>query len=123
MLFYYNCLEWRDIMDLGNKIKNIRYNNNISQVEMAKVLEINRNYLSRIETNKSLPTAEILTKLAENFNISIDSLLEINLAGKEGVKAKQNKIKKVGQYCNYLTNAELDFVINMLCVMTNQPKI
>ncbi len=110
-------------MDLGNKIKNIRYNNNISQVEMAKVLEINRNYLSRIETNKSLPTAEILTKLAENFNISIDSLLGINLDGKEGEKAKQNKIKKVGQYCNYLTNAELDFVINMLCVMTNQPKI
>ena len=110
-------------MDLGNKIKNIRYNNNISQVEMAKILEINRNYLSRIETNKSLPTAEVLTKLAENFNISIDSLLGINLDGKEGEKAKQNKIKKIGQYCNYLTNAELDFVINMLCVMSNHTKI
>ena len=69
-------------MDLGSKIKNIRYNNNISQVEMAKILEINRNYLSRIETNKSLPTAEVLTKLAEKFNISIDSLLGINLDGK-----------------------------------------
>ena len=46
---------------------------------MAKILGINRNYLSRIETNKSLPTAEILTRLAENFSISIDSLLGINL--------------------------------------------
>ena len=110
-------------MDLGNKIKNIRYNNNISQVDMAKVLEINRNYLSRIETNKSLPTAEVLTKLAENFNVSIDSLLGINLDGKEGEKAKQNKIKKIEQYCNYLNNAELDFVINMLCVMSNHTKI
>ena len=110
-------------MDLGNKIKNIRYNNNISQVEMAKILEINRNYLSRIETNKSLPTTEVLTRLAENFNISIDSLLGINLDGKEGEKAKQNKIKKIEQYCNYLNNAELDFVINMLCVMSNHTKI
>ena len=110
-------------MDLGSKIKNIRYNNNISQVEMAKMLEINRNYLSRIETNKSLPTAEVLTKLAERFNISIDSLLGINLDGKDGEIAKMNKIKKIGQYCNYLNNTELDFVINMLCVMSNHTKI
>lgn len=110
-------------MDLGSKIKNIRYNNNISQVEMAKILEINRNYLSRIETNKSLPTAEVLTRLAENFNVSIDSLLGINLDGKEGEKAKLNKLKKIGQYCNYLSNAELDFVINVLCVMSNHTKI
>lgn len=110
-------------MDLGNKIKNIRYNNNLSQVEMAKVLEINRNYLSRIETNKSLPTAEVLTKLAEKFNISIDSLLEINLDGKGGEVAKASKIKKISQYCSYLNNTELDFVINMLCVMSNHSKI
>ncbi len=110
-------------MDLGERIRNIRYSNNISQVEMAKILEINRNYLSRIETNKSLPTAEVLTKLAEKFNVSIDSLLEINLDGKEGEVAKANKIKKISQYCNYLTNAELDFIINVLCVMSNRPKV
>ena len=110
-------------MDLGSKIKNIRYNKNISQVEMAKVLEINRNYLSRIETNKSLPTTEVLTKLAENFNISIDSLLGINLDGKDGELAKENKIRKINQYCSYLSNKELDFVINMLCVMSNQTKM
>jgi len=109
-------------MDLGTKIKNIRYNNNISQEEMAKILKINRNYLSRIETNKSLPTAEVLTRLAESFNISIDSLLGINLDGKDGEEAKLNKIKKVTQYCNSLTNSELDFVLNMLCVMSNNTK-
>ena len=109
-------------MDLGTKIKNIRYNNNISQEEMAKVLKINRNYLSRIETNKSLPTAEVLTRLAQEFNISIDSLLGINLEGKEGEQLKENKIKKISQYCDYLSSSELDFVINMLCVMTNHNK-
>ena len=61
-------------MDLGNKIKNIRYNNNIIKEEMAKILKINRNNLSRIETNKSLPTAEVLTRVAQEFNISIDKI-------------------------------------------------
>lgn len=110
-------------MDLGVKIRNIRYNNNLSQEDMAKVLKINRNYLSRIETNKSLPTAEVLTRLAENFNISIDSLLGINLDGKEGAKARANKMSKVMQYCEYLSNSELDFIVNILCVMSNNTKI
>lgn len=109
-------------MDLGSKIKNIRYNNNISQEDMAKVLEINRNYLSRIETNKSLPTTEVLTKLAENFNISVDSLLGVNLDGKDGAQARMKKMNKINQYCSYLSNSELDFVINILCVMSNNIK-
>ncbi len=110
-------------MDLGSKIKNIRYNNNVSQDEMAKILKINRNYLSRIETNKSLPTAEVLARLAETFNISIDSLLGVNIDGKDGAEAKLNKIKKISQYCSYLSNSELDFVINMLCVMTSNTRV
>lgn len=57
-------------MELGSKIKNIRYNHNISQEELARRLEINRNYLSRIETNKSLPTAEILGKLAVSLTLA-----------------------------------------------------
>ena len=109
-------------MELGNKIKNIRYNHNISQEELAKMLEINRNNLSRIETNKSLPSAEVLAKLAVNFNISIDSLLGINVNGREGAEIKKSKIKKINQYCGYLTNSELDFVINMLYVMTSNTR-
>ena len=109
-------------MDLGSKFKNIRYNNNISQEEMAKILKINRNNLSRIETNKSLPTAEVLVKLAEFFNISIDSFLGIDFDGENGVEIKKNKIKKISQYCAYLSNSELDFIINILCVMTNRSK-
>lgn len=109
-------------MDLGSKIKNIRYNHNISQEELARMLEINRNYLSRIETNKSLPTAEILAKLAVTFNISIDTLLGVNLDSFEGAEVRKEKIKKINQYCSYLSNSELDFVVNMLCVMTNNTR-
>lgn len=111
------------MINLGSKFKNIRYNNGISQEELAKILEINRNYLSRIETNKSLPTAEILYRLANTFNVSIDSLLGVNLDGQEGAEARKAKIKKITQYCMYLSNSELDFVLNMLCVMSNNSKV
>ncbi len=110
-------------MDLGTKIKNIRYNNNLSQEEMAKILKINRNYLSRIETNKSLPTAEVLMMLACEFSISIDSLLGLNSSSKDVTEVKISKIKKINKYCNSLSNQELDFIINILCVMTNNSKV
>ena len=109
-------------MDLGTKFKNIRHNNNMNQDEMAKILKINRNNLSRIETNKSYPTAEVLTRLANHFNISIDSLLEINLEGKDSEEIKTGKIKKITQYCSYLTSSELDFILNVLCIMSNNSK-
>lgn len=110
-------------MDLGTKIKNIRYNNNLSQEEMARILKINRNYLSRIETNKSLPTAEVLIKFAQEFSISIDSLLGLNMDSKEVNEARVSKIKKISQYCNNLSNQELDFIVNILCVMSNNSKV
>ena len=110
-------------MDLGIKFKNIRYNNNLSQEELAKILKINRNYLSRIETNKSLPTAEVLYRLANYFNLSIDSFLGVNLDGSEGVEARKNKIKKITTQCMYLSNTELDFILNMIHVMSNNTKL
>lgn len=110
-------------MDLGTKIKNIRYNNNLSQEDMAKILKINRNYLSRIETNKSLPTAEVLIRLAEEFSINIDSLLGLNMDSKNNSAARISKIKKINQFCNNLSNQELDFIINVLCVMSNNSKV
>ena len=106
-------------MDLGSKFKNVRYNNNITQEEMSKILKINRNYLSRIETNKSLPTAEVLVRLAQSFNISIDSLLGIYSEGKNEKDIKIAKIKKIEKYCTYLSSSELDFIINVLRVMTS----
>ena len=109
-------------MDLGTKFKNIRHNHNMNQDEMAKILKINRNNLSRIETNKSYPTAEVLARLANYFNVSIDSLLEINLEGKDSVEIKTGKIKKINQYCSYLSSAELDFILNVLCIMSNNSK-
>ena len=42
-------------MKLGEKIKYLRKSKGISQEELATMLKINRNFLSRIETGKSDP--------------------------------------------------------------------
>ena len=108
-------------MTLGEKIRNIRHNNDMSQDELAKSLRINRNYLSRIETDKSFPTSDILYGLAETFNISIDNLLETNKIGQDD-NSKKEKIAIIDKYCNNLTFQELDFIIKIIKVMNNHIK-
>ena len=105
-------------MNLGDKIKRIRYKYNISQEELAETLEINRNYLSRIENNKSLPSADILVKLALAYNISVDNLLDLNLD--DMFDDRKDKIRKINNFCEKLDNNDLDFVINLLSIMSNK---
>lgn len=64
-------------MKLGEKIKQLRKSKGISQEELASTLKINRNFLSRIETGKSEPTASMLKNIAKIFNVDLNSLLDV----------------------------------------------
>ena len=61
-------------MKLGEKIKLLRKSKNISQEQLASMLNINRNYLSRVETGKSEPSSSVLKNIATIFNIDLNSL-------------------------------------------------
>lgn len=60
---------------LGNKIKESRTLNSMSQEDLADKLNLERSTISKWETNKSTPSIDDITKLSEIFNISVDELL------------------------------------------------
>lgn len=62
-------------MELGDKIKKIRIDRNLTQEELAFKAKINEKYYWRIEHNKSCPTINVLTKLCDALDVSIISLL------------------------------------------------
>ncbi len=103
-------------MKLGEKIKFLRRGKNISQEELAAMLKINRNYLSRIETGKSDPTASVLKNIAKLFNVDLNSLLDINDADIENC----NKIKYIVENCKYLNEKDLDFIVRIMTVMREE---
>ena len=105
-----------DKMSIGEKIKYLRKVKGISQEELAQKLNINRNFLSRIETEKSEPTATILKHIAQIFSISIDSLLDI----KEQDISIDDKIKQLTNNIKYLPNKDLDFLIRITTIMKEE---
>lgn len=59
-----------------NNLKNIRIDNDIKQKDIAQILNVSQNTYSQYETGIIALTAEILIKLADYYNVSIDYLLD-----------------------------------------------
>ena len=73
-------------MELGKKIAYYRRNKNITQDALAKQLGISNQAVSKWETEQSCPDVELLPKLADIFEISLDELFEREFVVKEEVE-------------------------------------
>lgn len=61
--------------DIGHKIKCIRKENNLNQVQFAKSIGISQGNLSEIELGNSNPSAETLLSIRTQYNVSLNWLL------------------------------------------------
>lgn len=62
-------------MKIGDLIRELRKFNNLSQQTVADKINISRSVLSQYENNLVEPTAYVVAKLAEFFDVSADYLL------------------------------------------------
>lgn len=60
---------------LGEKIKRLRNSQNMTQTELAERLNITKSTVSSYENDSRLPSYDVLIKMAQLFNVTIDSLL------------------------------------------------
>jgi len=75
------------------RIKDIREDNDKKQSEIAKILGIQQNSYSQIESGKNNLQVDHLIKLAEFYNTSTDYLLGLTDEIKPYKKAKKQKLK------------------------------
>lgn len=80
------------ISNLGSNIKYLREKNNLSQKELAKILNISNSTLSQYESNVRVPSDDIKILIADYFNVSLDYLL-----GRSSNPHKNNKKTKIDE--------------------------
>ncbi|HCL4549696.1 XRE family transcriptional regulator [Clostridium botulinum] len=73
---------------IGERIKELREEKGINQLELSKILNVHKGSVSNWENNKRTPDADMLTKIADFFNCSVDYLL-----GNTDIKNKLNMSK------------------------------
>ncbi len=57
-------------------LRSIREDNDIKQKDLAKYLNVSQNTYSQYETGVISVTAEVLIKLADYYDVSVDYLLD-----------------------------------------------
>ena len=59
----------------GNRLKMLREADSIPQWKLAQILKIDRTTVTNYETGKRMPNVELLCKIADYFDVSVDYLL------------------------------------------------
>ena len=65
-----------DSKKLGENLKKIRISKDIKQVEIAKILGVDRSFVSNIENGNTNPTLSTITNLAKALGVSTNELLK-----------------------------------------------
>ncbi|MGN0703899.1 MAG: DUF3955 domain-containing protein [Lentihominibacter sp.] len=70
-------------MNFKEQIRKIRSDNNLTQEQLAAVLNVSRQTVSSWETGRNLPDLEMVVTIAKQFDLSLDHLI---LGGNEMTK-------------------------------------
>jgi transcriptional regulator with XRE-family HTH domain len=84
------------LVNFGEKVKQLRAERNLTQPQLAQAIGIEQSYLSKLENDKSVPSAEIFQKILAAFGIDVATFLE-------GVDEKVNRdLRQVPEVANHL---------------------
>lgn len=81
-------------MSLGEKIFTYRTKMNLSQGDLAEMLDVSRQSISKWETNTSIPDLDKIIKLSEIFQITIDELVKENYSEQTFVEEQYSKTEE-----------------------------
>lgn len=81
-------------MSIGSSIKTLRKNKNISRKELSEKLDIQYQTLANYENDKREPNTDVITRIAQFFNVTTDSILGITYSQELYTLEEKELIKK-----------------------------
>lgn len=85
-------------MNIGDRIKQLRIEKNLTQPQLAEAIGIEQSYLSKLENDKSIPSAEIFQAILKGLEVDVGTFLR----GIDGaiVRGQLKQIPEVALYLN-----------------------
>ena len=82
-------------MNLGEKLRLLRQQRNLTQPELAEAMGIEQSYLSKLENAKSVPSGDVFSRVLDVFQLSVGDLVDdLDL----GVRSQLRSIPEVAGY-------------------------
>lgn len=106
-------------MALGNRIKQLRQQRGWSQAQLANKLNVHQKQISGYERDIHSPSIELLVRLAELFNVSLDYIAFDNREEKNIIPIADRELMQVVQQIDQLSaedRATIKAVLNTFIV-------
>lgn len=96
-----------DLGDIGDRIRNCRKNNKMTQEELAEIIDVSSNAISLIETGQQCFRIDKLDRLARALNVSTDYLIY----GQERHSEENGIEEEILSELSYLSEIELKKIL------------
>lgn len=101
-------------MELGQRLKDLRNKQNITQEEFADRLYVSRQTISSWENDKSYPDIHSLLMISDLFNISLDDLV------KGDIEIMEERINQ-SEISSFKKESNIFGVLLIVCILTAIP--
>lgn len=105
-------------MSFGKRVKQLREERGLSRNELAKSLNITYAALSKYETDDRFPSEDILSRIADYFEVSVDNLIGRNCTQHinriNGSKEELEKHIEIAKEINELDEDDRRFILEMI---------
>lgn len=90
--------------NLGNKLKVLRVQNNLSRKQVSELVGVSVSMMGLYESGERHPSLYVLVKLAAQYRVSVDYLLDVDAADRktlslEGLSSRQIEALKLTADC------------------------
>ena len=92
-----------DMIRSGKRIQQLRMEKGYTQDELAAALNINRSFVSRIESGKKGCSVDLFIQFSEIFQVSLDFLILGELDGVQKKERKEQLKAEIGNLIDQLT--------------------
>ena len=110
-------------MELGSRIQQLRKEKGLTQVKLAKEIEISLPQLVRYETKGVQPTAETLKRLADVFGVSIDFLVNGNMDNKATTTLKDALLLQHFKAIEKMNESDKNVVLQLIDAFITKKQI
>lgn len=91
-------------MDILNRIRDLREDVDLRQIDVANATGIDQKTLSNYETGKTNPDSYAIIKLADFFNVSADYLIGRDNEKDKRIKDLESKITEIQKELSEITD-------------------
>ena len=111
------------MISVGKQIQVLRKNNNLNQSQLAEKIGISLTQLQRYENKGVQPPADVLKKLADTFNTSIDYLVYGNTEQKAQQSIKDNELLAQFKAVEELDNKDKSTIKDIIDAFIKRSKL